>query len=298
MRKILTLFLGFLLLSSIQTTKKDNFLNEVKNGYAQYEVVCDVANDNYSVCVVRGVNKNQESIGIYFYSECKDEYYFTLSGGTEEYAFKVDSNGEVYYPAMTYSSNLEARVYNCDEELIESYTIKTINKATFVGTAGGNQGVNFTSPKSLGGANKTYVVIYIVGIGIIAMSAIIIIILKVSHKGMFNEQTRKEGIVEFKHLEETYVNDELHEESSFEEDLYAKEEPIKVYERTRDYDDELDSARPSVKSLLEGRGYRTEYDVMNVEEKNKVMVELMMMREQKVINNDEYQHEIIELWKK
>ena len=99
----------------------------------------------------------------------------------------------------------------------------------------------------------------------------------------------------------TYVNEELDEE----EDIYdVKLEDAEdtshnqVYERTRDYDDEIDDNRPSVKSILSSRGFNTNYPDMSVEDKNKVMVELMMMREQKVINNDEYQHEIVDLWKK
>ena len=299
MQKVLLFFLSFILISSIQTTRKDTFMSEVKNGYAQYEVLMDSDNDDYSICIIRGINKNRSSFGVYFKSACKDEYYVTVQDGSSGTRFKTDKNDEVYYPAISYSVNLLISIYDCDNKLIEEVTVKTISQATFTGEVGANQGISFNSPKGVGGVSQPFIIVYMVGAGIIALCAIIIILLKVNHKGMFNEDSRKEGIADFKELEETYVNSELHEE----EDLFrVEEEPAEeasqVYERTRDYEDEIDETRPSVKSVLEARGFRTDYANMSVEEKNKVMVELMMAREQKVINNDEYQHEIIELWKK
>ena len=301
MRNVLMLILSFLLISSVQTTRKDTFVNEIKNGYALYEIIEDEENEEYSIVVARGINKGQNSLGLYFYSVCKDEYYCSISDGTNEYKITSDKNDEVYYPAISYASALEIKIYNCDDELKIVIKVAPINQSTFVGEAGGNNGVEFSAPKGIGRANQSYVLIYMIGIGIIVICAIIIIILKASKRGMFNDDARKEGITNFKELEEHYVNSDLHEdEFAVDNNEYVNdvEEQVQVYERTRDYDDDIDTNRPSVKSILEQRGFETNYAILSVEDKNKVMVELMMMREQKVINNDEYQHEIVELWKK
>ena len=298
MNKILMLFLSFFLLTTIQTTSKDKFLAEVKNGYKAYEVVSNHDGDDYILCVVRGVNKNKASIGLYFYSVCEDEYYCTIDDDTDEYKVEPDKNKEIYYPAMSYTVNLTINVYNCDKELVDTVLVNRLYVASFVGEEGGNAGISFKGTKD--NLPHSFIAIYIIGIGIIALSAIVIIIFKVNKKGMFSEDARKEGLEDLHHLEETYVNEELNEEDIYDVSNEEKEDTSheQVYKRTRDYEEDLEEDRPSVKSVLTERGFNTDYTNMSVEDKNKVMVELMMMREQRIINNDEYQREIIELWKK
>ena len=298
MNKILMLFLSFFLLTTIQTTSRDKFLAEVKNGYKAYEVVSNHDGDDYVLCVVRGVNKNKASVGLYFHSVCEDEYYCTISEESHEYKIDPDKNKEVYYPAMSYTVNLTINVYNCDKELVDTVLVNRLYVASFVGEEGGNAGIGFKGLKN--NLPHSFIAIYIIGIGIIALSAIVIIIFKINKKGMFSEDARKEGLEDLHHLEETYVNEELNDEDIYDVSSEEKEDTSheQVYERTRDYDEELEEDRPSVKSVLTERGFNTDYTNMSVEDKNKVMVELMMMREQRIINNDEYQREIIELWKK
>ena len=297
MNKILMLFLSFFLLTTIQTTSKDKFLSEVKNGYKAYEVVSNHDGDDYILCVVRGVNRNKASVGLYFYSVCEDEYYCTINEEAHEYKIDPDKNKEVYYPAMSYTVNLTINVYNCDKELVDTVLVNRLYVASFVGEEGGNAGIGFKGLEN--NLPHSFIAIYIIGIGVIALSAIVIIIFKVNKKGMFSEDARKEGLEDLHHLEETYVNEELNDDDIY--DVQEEREDTsheQVYERTRDYDEDLEEDRPSVKSVLTERGFNTDYTNMSVEDKNKVMVELMMMREQRIINNDEYQREIIELWKK
>ena len=298
MNKILMLFLSFFLLTTIQTTSRDKFLAEVKNGYKAYEVVSNHDGDDYVLCVVRGVNKNKASVGLYFHSVCEDEYYCTISEESHEYKIDPDKNKEVYYPAMSYTVNLTINVYNCDKELVDTVLVNRLYVASFVGEEGGNAGIGFKGLKN--NLPHSFIAIYIIGIGIIALSAIVIIIFKINKKGMFSEDARKEGLEDLHHLEETYVNEELNDEDIYDVSSKEKEDTSheQVYKRVRDYDEDLEEDRPSVKSVLTERGFNTDYTNMSVEDKNKVMVELMMMREQRIINNDEYQREIIELWKK
>ena len=42
----------------------------------------------------------------------------------------------------------------------------------------------------------------------------------------------------------------------------------------------------------------TDYRIVSTEEKNKIMLELMRLKEQKVITPDDYLDEVSELWKK
>lgn len=300
MRNVLMLVLSFFLLSNIQTTRKDAFFEEVKKGYSSYEIVENEENEDYILGVVRGINKNRASLGIYFYSICEDEYYLTVADNTNEYKFKTNDAKEINNPAITFSSNLTIKVYNCDDELIHSLTVQMVRAATFTGTQGEGKGISFSSPNQVGGLSKSLIVFYIIGIGIIALSAIIIILLKINKRGMFDDEKRKEGIDDFKAFEHQYVNEQIHNEEDNVYDIpsddYNVEETEQVYERSRDYDDE-DIVR-DVKGILKQRGLNTLYEGMSVEEKNKVMVELMMMREQSIITNEEYQHEIIDLWKK
>lgn len=301
MHKLMMLVLSFTLLTTIAFTNKDSFMNEIQKGYAFYEVVSDVETDDYSICIVRGVNKNKSSMGVFFNSACEDEYYCVIYDGSKEYKLSAKENGDVYYPAISYSIDLEVKIYDCDNNLYFRKVVQKVNTKTFSGTAGANKGIIFNSPKNFGGISSSLVIFYIIAISVIGLCAIIIIIFKVSKRGMFDEQKRSEVARELKALEDEYVNKDLHQEDNIynvNETDYKEEKTEEVYEKNHYYDDELDEARPDVKLILKSRGFNTDYANMEVEDKNRVMVELMMMREQLVINNEEYQHEIIELWKK
>ena len=118
MKNIIIVFLSFFLLTAIQTTTKDKFLSEVKNGYKAYEVLVDIDDDNYALCVVRGVNNNKASMGVYFHSACEGEYICVINDDTKETKLPLDKNKDVYYPAMSYTLSLAVNIYNCDDELV------------------------------------------------------------------------------------------------------------------------------------------------------------------------------------
>lgn len=293
MRKLLIVFLGLLFLSTPQLAPIDNFVYKIKEAYIKYEIVKQEENDSYAICIVRGINKNKSCFGVYFKSDSKDEYYCCVSDDKYTYTFKTSSSDTVEELAIQFDKNVNVKIYDCDENLEDNILVKYVTESTFNGLEGNGNGASVSKLRNLN-TSSGVMIFYVIGIGIIALCAIIIIILKLTKRGLFNDQKRTEDINNYVRFADDYVNEELHEVEEATEEI----EPVQVYERTRDYDYEEDESRPSVKSLLEERGFNSNYQMMDVEEKNKVMVELMMMREQKVINNDEYQHEIVELWKK
>ena len=54
----------------------------------------------------------------------------------------------------------------------------------------------------------------------------------------------------------------------------------------------------NIKKHLQELGFITDYRIIDSEEKNKIMLELMRLKEQKTITQDDYLYEVSELWKK
>ena len=70
-----------------------------------------------------------------------------------------------------------------------------------------------------------------------------------------------------------------------------------VYEKRAYYDNDEDN-NVSVKDILKENNYRTDYNNMTEEEKNKVMLFLMKLRYENKITEEQYKEEANRLWRK
>ena len=66
-----------------------------------------------------------------------------------------------------------------------------------------------------------------------------------------------------------------------------------IYEKNMKYD--FDEER-DISELLKQKGFDTNYSSLSTDDKNKIMLELMKMKEFNEITNEEYRAEVIKLW--
>ena len=78
-----------------------------------------------------------------------------------------------------------------------------------------------------------------------------------------------------------------------------EEESKEVYDKVKDdffYSDEASGF--DIKGYLKDKGFVLEYKAINDDEKNQIMMELIKLKNERKITNDEYLEEVYELWKK
>lgn len=313
MRKILVLFIFLfapLFLSSSE--KADNFLKEVDNAYSKYQVYVNYSTPNYNLIVVRGECNNRLSYGIMFYSEISKNYSIKLFGSNSEYRIKTDSRGDVYSLAIKNpSERIEVKVYLGDKEqslpiniYLDDFSSSDLNGAI----EGIGNGTSFD--RLTKGSLRTIDIYMIVCAGVIITCFTIILIYYFRRSGMFDKKIRSEGVFNFKEFIESNIEEEHHEEVpikdiiDLEEDKYhevveEKQEEKNVYNKLKDesfYSDEA-SGFP-LEDYLKDKGFILDYSLIDDEEKNKIMLELIKLKDNRKITNDEYLEEVYKLWKK
>ncbi len=159
--------------------------------------------------------------------------------------------------------------------------------------------------------NYTNLIFIVVALAIVVSCGIIILVFWKSKKGMFNERLRKEDTFDFKEFLNQNFDENIQEpdtidldEDEFsvekEEDLKQDEsldkQPKNVYEKSyKDIEEEKSGF--SISDYLRDKGLITDYKIASEEEKQSIMLELMRLRDEKKITNDEYLEEAYKLWK-
>jgi uncharacterized protein YqgQ len=130
--------------------------------------------------------------------------------------------------------------------------------------------------------------------------------------GMFNDDVKSQNIFNFKE----FLNSTMEEQSQVyqegvvisvdskinqkEEDNQNEEQEPKVnkevYHSWGKDEDEMSGF--DIKQYLQDHGFVTNYNILDESEKNLIMLELMKLRDQKIITKDDYIIEAGELWKK
>lgn len=311
MRKLFILIILLfspLLLNSDE--KLNKFYEDVNNSYNVYEKYITYSTSNYSLAIVRGECNNKLTYGIYFYSEDSGDYSIKFFNEDTQYGLKTDNRGDTYSVAINRpKGDTIIKVFLGDKEqslpfsvVLTDFSIEELNNTI----NGLNQGSNVD--KLFKGYTSVGNIYMIICGGVIAVCAIVIIVYYIKKKGMFDKDIRSKDVFNIKEFLEKNIEEEYREEVSvqkiidLDDNNYNEEKPEEVksvYDKLKDdnfYSNEA-SGFP-LEDYLKDKGFILDYSLIDDEEKNKIMLELINLKDSHKITNDEYLEEVYKLWKK
>ncbi len=297
--KSITLFFslfGLLLSSGVIEDKYITFMETINEGYDLYCEVYSKENNNYKLVIVQGICNDKLSYSIQFTAAEARTYDIIIKINQTEYKGKKDGRGDYLIYNLDNKKNMEVIIrLNATDH--DSHTLVYYdNVDTFLSSndnlsSGLNEGIK--ASKISKNNNFTFLnILIIIFFGIIIISSITIFILFITKKGMFSEKSklkyvnaRKSNSGNYRHQQTINVEAE--------EVIESSSEPVKVYERQRSYTSEDEDF---VKGLLKQKGFSIEYKLLDEDAKTQVMIELMKMRNNSEISQEQYKAEVIDLW--
>ena len=325
--KLLFLFLTFLITITPLTLSNDEidqaeleFLDKVEKDYNSYLIYDTINQNEFNIIIVKGIYNNNSSYGLFFLSKESGNYHLVLE--TEGNSFVLNKDG-IGYSAIAIKADIDYKIsiYDKDNKKIdfEKIELKKFNKEDLEEntlTPGLGRGTKF----SVLSPNKTRLpflpVLLVTLTSLITLVGCTLLVLFVLKKGFFNKEKRKEGVISMRDIYEAGTNDqngdgiyfedvEMNEnqvDEEDEEDIKYPDTPSTVIPvinpNKRDDEEEVSSVISDVKGYLIDLGYITDYKSLSEEEKNKIMMELIKLKNDNQISMDDYYKETYELWKK
>ncbi|HHX80984.1 MAG TPA: hypothetical protein GX692_07975 [Acholeplasmataceae bacterium] len=297
---------------------KDEFITDfdqkVNEAYSEYAVT-EYYNQNYGIKLVKGLLDGEVRYGFCFYSENSKDYYVRVSYQNKIYQLPTDGRGDVQAVALNLKEGdmFSIVVYNSrsksQEPFSEFKNIQIMKKTefetledTFIGL---NKGTNLTNLKSEIKFDPD-LWLYLSVLGIVLLCALVIFIYYKRRQGLFNQEIRSQNVFNFRefissNFEVPGTSSQSYEETDFE----VIEEDDEEETSSSFFDEHYSWAREEeertdfdVNSYLQDKGFITDYSILSEEEKNLIMLELMLLRDKKQITRDEYLEETAKLWKK
>ena len=292
----------------------DTFKTEVNNLYHEYIFLEDIATEEYEYTVVFGQMADKMTFGVYLNSigSISEHLVVKLDSKTLNVNKNIDQiikiiafearGNEITFTLRNSSTNtdISSKTFNIIDyegfKALDSYEIK----------AGLNQG-KVTDIIVINTISNSFKKFYLILLGIIFFMSLILIFAKTKNTGLFNKETR-EDVVQYSELVdqakkvlEAFKEEELKQERLEEEKEEKKEdEGIKeVYKKELRYDtlDEIEGSF-DIENHLKEKGFDLDYPSLLEDEKNEIMVELMLLKNLGKITEEEYTKETIKLWKK
>ena len=301
---LLTIFSFLIVLTPIQVNK-DTFKTEVNNGYNTYCEILEKDTEAYSLNIVIGEYNETIYYSFVFTSSVPNEYdvIIKLEDDNVNYISEEDSRGDSIVYFLEASQEMDLVVLKENNEVF-SYDLNAHNMDTYSNTyksnviQGNNEGLLQTNIKGNGTSNSVFIV-SIVFASIILVCVIVMIIFYISKKGLFNKDNLEKTLKDDPYYN-MFTSGKQNIEVENERNVFEVEaeeiidEPVKdVYEKNMKYD--FDEER-DISELLKQKGFDTNYSSLSTDDKNKIMLELMKMKEFNEITNEEYRAEVIKLW--
>lgn len=303
-------FILFLLLATLLPYQEgmQKFTNEISEGYEEYIVLYgeteeEATNSYYTLKIVKGINSNQVTYGFYLYNDQSRSYTVVITANGKNYYPKTDSRGDYYYPAIELKTDNTLQVYDENDKVRYEVTIVQESKESFLGRdlliLGNNQGIEVTQ---LSGLQKISLVslLQIIFGSFVFLFGIVLLIMFVSKKGLFNKEKRQENVFDFN----AFINEINSQKPIIIEDEPLRDDdddvpldaqiPVNNYPNIREYEDEEDD----ISDLIIRAGFSTDYMHMTEEKKDEIMLYLMRIRDEGKITSEQYRQEVIKLWKK
>ena len=287
---------------------QNSFLESVDKNYQSYEIVETYEIDLFSVVIVRGIYNDTACYGVSFVSSSPNEYYMVLE--TENSAFLLKDTG-VSKSALAVKAdiNYKAVVYNKNDKKIKTKDIilSKFNAHDFDvanATDGEGHGTTLTvlSPYK---ERLPFLPVLLITLGtLICFSGLGILLLFIFRRGFFNKNKRQEGVVSMRDIYESETEDIGNDGISFDykempEQIESSDTIIPVINPNKRDDDEISQSKiENIKEYLVDKGFIVDYNVLDEEEKNKVMMELIKLKNDGLVSMDAYYKETYELWKK
>ena len=304
-KMLLTFIIGLMPLAiSPVESKYKAFMDNIDKGYLEYEVET-IENTMYHLAVVRGNNKGKPCYGISFTSAHAGEYYCVLKAENVKYSLPTDNRKDSMAVAIESEVAMVIEIYNKEGKLqatkkdLPIFTIKDLNPEKVI--LGEGNGVPISKLSLYTEKIPFYKVYLIVILSIIGVTGLIILLMFVFKKGMFNANVRKNGVINmrgvleeqtFDHPQEDYFEDVNSENIIVEKDS-QQDSIINDSNNTNDLE-----KITNIKEYLEKHGFSTNYSELTEDEKNKVMLELIKLKNNNQITINDYYDETVLLWKK
>lgn len=287
MKILLLVLTAFVMPMSYAIRGTDFYVDKIYSAYEEYTVNVNESNDNYTLCIVTGVANEKPAYGI-FYEASQQNLILVCQMNNEIYEYETSTDGSIWLIGVEYTSEASIILYDKNEKTSTNKLI--VNDSVFSQemTKGLNGGCEFSKVKSLNDQFITQTVIYIV-LGVIITTCIVVLsVFRVTHSGLFSKQKRQRTT--------TFNMKEFLQETPEELDPY---DPIKEVE-VEEFREETQVEEPTIspKQYLQDKGYVVDYSLLSEDEKNKIMVELMVLKNEGKIKEEDYKKETIELWKK
>ncbi len=297
---ILSLFITNIISFSLNEYKEQNdqFILACNDGYNNYVSMKTEETNNYYLNIVVGEIEEKIGYSILFISSNPNEYDIKLCTNKKEYLLPKNSRKDVVAYNIVMNEDYTIQVH-IDGISTYSYDVNYLTYDNFISNykdqliKGNNLG--FTQTNLQEENNDNYIqILSLIFIGIILISGGILLFLFITKKGLFNSKKRDQEFEEQHQIRDEIQNffNNLEKEETIEVEV-IDEEVKEVYEKAKFYDEE---DLKDVSLLLKEKGFNVEYKTLTTEEKNKVMLELMRMKDSKEITEEEYKEEIIKLW--
>lgn len=319
MKQIL-LFLSMWTILSFRSNYVKEFDDNVHAAYEEYRVFADYTTPNYSIKVVQGLIDNDVYYGVCFYNEYATDYKLRIEINDKLYTIKAKERNNISATALNIKTGntFSIVVYDKNDNL-QYFGIDNLSDITAASKEeffeyqdsiqqGLGHGVKSIKPKLVSNINWAPFLIILTVLGIILLICVVIILIYYKkRKGMFSDVERKKNVFNFKEFIVS-VEQSL-KQTDDEEYIVAESKTIEKDETeqqtdTNQYTPHYSWARNeekrsgfNIKKHLQELGFITDYRIIETDEKNKIMLELMRLKDQKNITQDDYLNEVSELWK-
>jgi hypothetical protein len=292
-----------------QLTK--SFDEQVKAGYSDYTILYDEQKNDFSLKIIQGINSGKVTYGVMFFSEQAKSHELIIE--VNDLAYRIPSNdrGDYLAPAITLKEDVTIKVIDDNKTVRYSRVINQMTTEAFKANHtnrfnGDGTGIDAISIKRNFNMSSLNV-LYIIFGGVVIIFGLIILILLITKKGMFNRDKRVHGVITMQEYARSFEASMVHEEEplnvdhdfiirNVDNDVEEEPQIVNMYPFQREYDDDDDAE--DVSEMLRSKGYKTDYETATEEEKNDIMLELMKLRDFRDITKNQYQQEVIKLWKK
>lgn len=325
--KYILLTLSLIAMSSFRDDFITEFDEKVSDAYEEYRLLGDeYSGVNYAIKVYYGVFNDKVYYAICFYNETPKDYQLRIELNNKLYRLETNSRNDVQVVALSLKSgdvfslvvydknNIRQSLGTDDFKNIKVFSPEEFSNLSDLQQGQGN-GIKTAKLLPLRSAVIPPLgIIAIVAAVIIIACVLVILIYYKKRKGMFSESERKKNVFNFKEFILSVEKSLQEKENELEEYFPAEAESLTEdensgeaitgtyaenyvphYSWARDEDVRSDF---NIKKHLQELGFITDYRIIDSEEKNKIMLELMRLKEQKTITQDDYLYEVSELWKK
>lgn len=300
--KFLLLLLICLSLSSLKKLNtNDSFIDEFYTAcdeeYSYYKVIANESNSTFDYIIVQGLINDVACYGV-CYTNNSGNYTFNISYGGSRYRFNKTDNNNSYCVAIKSEEPIKGFITDSKGSDKELFALKVFftNQFDKTNAITGNGNVKKFNDFSLMKMRSRIitVIIYASASTILLFGLGTLIIFLIRHH-QFKKEKSEIGNMNIKDLLNEESSNKFDEESIFDQnDIKTKNEEI-VLDK-----DDYEEIKPNrdVKEILRNEGFITDYKVLSEDEKNQIMVKLMILKNNKEISLEDYQKETKELWKK